>query len=251
MGHERLGLLPKSKKWRAIVSELATFESGSIAEFDIAEQTLAALGPLYRDLANDASVRVAFSFLVELARSTRFPEVSVSVADKSPLGLASELARRMAATSGSLETRELVKRAAADAIATWHRENSAEQSDLFSESAPQSRWTELGSGAGFCEISRLYFAKLTERYLNYFLEREASAVIPDLGARERFQKRLYDHVSDVSRHSFESAKITQSYAAGWFNKNALKTLPSDAQTKRFLAYAFEKLREEFRREGEK
>ncbi len=251
MGHERLGMLPKSKKWRAIVSEVATLESGSSTASDIAEQTLAALGSRYRDLANDTSVRAAFSFLVELARSAGSPGLSASVTDKSPLELVSELARRMRATNGSLETRELVQRAAADAIATWHRENSAGQADLFSDSAPRSRWNELGSGAGFCEISRLYFAKLTERYLNYFLEREASAVIPDLSARESFQKRLHDHVSEVSRHSFESAKITQSYAAGWFNKNALKAMPSDAQTKRFLAYAFEKLREEFRREGEK
>ena len=143
----------------------------------------------------------------------------------------------------------LAQRAAADAIVTWRRENYAEQPDLFLDSAPRSRWNGLGSGAGFCEMSRLYFAKLTERYLNYFLEREASAVIADLGARERFKNRLSAHVSEVSRHSFESAKITQSYAAGWFNKNALGTSPSNTQTKKFLAYAFEKLREEFRREG--
>lgn len=250
MGHERLGMLPKTKKWRVIVSEVAAYESGSIAASSIAEQTLTALGSRYRDLANDPSVRATFSFLVEIAQSAASLETTTSIADKSPLDLVSELARRMrATTSGSLETRELAQRAAADAIVTWRRENYAEQPDLFLDSAPRSRWNGLGSGAGFCEMSRLYFAKLTERYLNYFLEREASAVIADLGARERFKNRLSAHVSEVSRHSFESAKITQSYAAGWFNKNALGTSPSNTQTKKFLAYAFEKLREEFRREG--
>lgn len=250
MGHERLGMLPKTRRWRVIVSEVAAYESESIAASNIAEQTLTALESRYCGLANDPSVRTAFSFLVEIAQSAASVETTTSIANKSPLELVSELARRTrATTNGSLETRELVQRAAADAIVTWHRDNSADQSDLFSDSAPRSRWNGLGSGAGFCEISRLYFAKLTERYLNYFLEREASSVIADLGARERFKNRLSDHVSEVSRHSFESAKITQSYAAGWFNKHALVASPTDAQTKKFLAYAFEKLREEFRREG--
>lgn len=250
MGHERLGMLPKTTKWRVIVSKVAACESESITASNIAEQTLTALGARYSDLANDPSVRTAFSFLVEIAQSAASVETTTSIANKSPLELVSELARRMrATTNGSLETRELVQRAAADAIVAWRRENSAEQPDLFLDLAPQSRWSELGSGAGFCEMSRLYFAKLTERYLNYFLDREASAVITDLGARERFKNRLSDHVSEVSRHSFESAKITQSYAAGWFNKNAIGASPSNTQTKKFLAYAFEKLREEFRREG--
>jgi len=250
MGHERLGMLPKTKKWRVIVSEIGAYEAGSITASNIAEQTLTALGSRYCELANDPNVRTAFSFLVEIAQSAASADATTSVANKSPLELVSELARRMRATTkGSLETRELVQRATADALVAWHRENSAEQSDLFSASAPRSRWNELGSGAGFCDMSRLYFAKLTERYLNYFLEREASAVITDFGTRERFKSRLGEHVSEVSRHSFESAKITQSYAAGWFNKNALGASPSDMQTKKFLAYAFAKLREEFRREG--
>ena len=108
MGHERLGMLPKTKKWRVIVSEVAAYESGSIAASSIAEQTLTALGSRYRDLANDPSVRATFSFLVEIAQSAASLETTTSIADKSPLDLVSELARRMrATTSGSLETREL------------------------------------------------------------------------------------------------------------------------------------------------
>lgn len=148
-----------------------------------------------------------------------------------------------------METRELALRAATDAIGTWHRENTA-QTELFGDSA-STAWQGLGNGAGFCELSRLYFAKLTERYLNYFLEREASAVLPNLSARERFKHRLGEHVAEVSRHSFESAKITQSYAAGWFNKHARDVEPREAEISAFLSYAFFKLREDFRREGGK
>jgi hypothetical protein len=251
MGHERLGILPKTQKWRVIVSEVASVETGGVNVSAIADQTLAAIGSKYSDLGSDESVRAAFSFLVDIARSASSPETAPAISDKTPLALVLELSKRIHMTGDSLEARELVIRAAADALSTWHRDNSTGQSSLFGDTAQQSGWNGLGNGAGFCEISRLYFSKLTERYLNYFLEREASAVISDLGARERFKSRLSEHVSDVSRHSFESAKITQSFAAGWFNKHAIAKTPSEAQVKKFLAYAFQKMREEFRREGDK
>ncbi len=181
MGHERLGILPKTQKWRVIVSEVASVETGDVHVSAIADQTLAAIGSKYSDLGSDESVRTAFSFLIEIARSASTPDTSI--ADKTPLSLVLELSKRIHTTGDSLEARELVIRAAADALSTWHRDNSTGQSSLFEDAATQSNWNGLGSGAGFCEISRLYFSKLTERYLNYFLEREASAVIPDLGAR--------------------------------------------------------------------
>jgi hypothetical protein len=249
MGHERLGVLPKTKKWRAIVSEIAAQEPGDNTVATISENTLAALGSRYRDLSNDPAVQSAFNYLVELARSAASPDAQI--ANRSPLALVSELAQRLRNIEGSLETRELAQRAAADAIATWHRENVANETDLFQESAPPNRWDGLGSGAGFCELSRFFFASLTERYLNYFLEREASAVISDFDSREKFRQRLGAHVSELSMHAFESSKITQSYAAGWFNKHALTARPSNKRVEGFLSYAFEKLREEFRREGGK
>lgn len=249
MGHERLGVLPKTKKWRAIVSEISAHDVDGTKASTLSENTLTALESRYLNLSDDPAVRLAFSFLTELARSAASPDTSI--ADKTPLRVVSELSQRLQDSGGSLETRELIQRAAADAIGAWHRENTVDQSDLFQDSAPPSRWTGLGSGSGFCELSRLFFAGLTERYLNYFLEREASAVIPDFASRETFRHRLNAHVSEVSRHAFESSKITQSYAAGWFNKHALAAPPTEKRVNGFLSYTFEKLREEFRREGGK
>lgn len=247
MGHERLGILPKTKKWRAIVSQIATNDASTLNASIIAEDSLKALGFRYKDLALDESVRIAFAFLIDMAQSAATQSGSHKIQDKTPLNLVSELAKQLKSADGSLETREIVQRATADAIATWYRENS-NQSDLFKDIAATSPWSNLGNGAGFCEISRLYFSKITERYLAYFLSREATSALTDLNARERFSENLRRHISDVSHHSFESAKITQSYAAGWFNKHAVKERPSDTQINRFLSYAFSKLREDFKRE---
>jgi len=169
---------------------------------------------------------------------------------RASLTLVSELSARTRATNGSLEVREIANRAAADAIAAWYVENGA-QADLFDDWPTKARWKGLATGAGFCELSRRYFSKLTERYLAYFLEREISAALPNLSVRDEFQRGFNQHIGDVSRHSFETAKITQSFAAGWFNKNVLDGSPTDAEVARFLSYAFSKLREDLRREDKR
>lgn len=249
MGHERLGLLPKTKRWRMIVAEIASMDAPPSDVPEIARHTLNALGSRYVDLASDKSVEAAFAFIVDVSRAAAGQLSSVELAGRSPLNLTADVTKRLGANEASLEASELVRRAAADAIATWSRENATTQSELFADSESHNPWRALGTGAGFCELSRLFFSRLTERYLSYFLDREASAALPSLQAREQFRQQLQKHLGDVSKHSFETAKITQSFAAGWFNKIAAKNQPSAAQLRHFLSYAFEKLREDLRREG--
>ena len=248
MGHERIGVLPKTKRWRAIVAEIAAVDAPPSDVPEIARHTLSALGSRYVDLASDAAVGAAFGFLVDMARAAAEKRVATDIATKSPLRIVADLGQRLGATEGSLETAEIVRRAAADAIATWGRENATTQSELFTDSASRTPWRGLGTGAGFCELSRLFFSRLTERYLSYFLDREASAALPNLQAREQFRRQLQEHLGEVSKHSFETAKITQSFAAGWFNKHAVTNKPTRAEIQRFLSYAFAKLREDLRRE---
>jgi len=81
------------------------------------------------------------------------------------------------------------------------------------------------------------------------LEREASAQLPSFEARESFAKSLHVHIEEVSRHAFETSKITQSFAAGWFNNHARESRPTDTEIRGFLATAFGKLQEEMQREA--
>ena len=168
--------------------------------------------------------------------------------DPSALALAQQLAGWVDQHVESQEYATLATRAAADAIAFWTRRNSA-QAELFaSESTAADLWRRAASGGAFSEVMRVFFASFIERYLNYFLEREASAEIPTLRERELFAARLQHHVQDLSRHAFETTKIAQSFAAGWFNKNARDHLPTDESLRGFLAFAFGKLRAELERE---
>jgi hypothetical protein len=110
-------------------------------------------------------------------------------------------------------------------------------------------WASASTGAGFSEIARLYLARLTERYLRYFLEREASAVIKSVEERERFTDNLHRSIDSVSQYAFETSQIAQSFAAGWFNKYARLQTPNNALLSNFLRVAFGKMREELKREA--
>ncbi|HYK87259.1 MAG TPA: hypothetical protein VE398_00715 [Acidobacteriota bacterium] len=258
MGHERIGRLPRSVSWRNIVSALDDAASGSDTDFaTLAAKTLELVRSRFQALHRDTGVQAAFGFIVALARSQpatigsrASPNLSLP-SDATPFRLSVALNEWVDTHAQSNEYAELSKRAAAEAIAAWHNQQSHQPSLFAQGSAGSSReaWSAASTGAGFSEVSRMFLARLTERYLRYFLEREASAAITNIDARERFSERLHKSVDLVSQHAFETSRIAQSFAAGWYNKHARHQTPNNASLSTFLRIAFEKLREELRREA--
>jgi hypothetical protein len=257
VGHERIGVLPPTTQWRKIVAELAKLPSAQANVPQLASGTLECVRTRFREIHRDTGVQAAFEFLVGLAAtgginapSSEWSNLPVDfTGNPSLLRIAQALRTWVSGREDSLEYRSIAERAATDAITTWHSRQS-EQGYLFGSSDEAVNvWKKAANGAGFCELSRLFFAKFTERYLNYFLEREASAALPTIEDRERFREQLRQHVDQISQHAFETAKITQSFAAGWYNRHARRGRPSQREVERFLSIAFGKIREELLREG--
>lgn len=256
MGHERVGVLPKSRKWRTIVAEVGATAAGDADIAAVATDTLGAVRRRYEHIHEDAGVRAAFEFLVGLSNAplpadkrAGWADLDVNLdANPSALQLAKALRTWVAARIQSREVGEIATRAATDAIVRWQAEHQ-QQGPLFPSDDAGFVWSKAASGAGFSEVSRLFFSSFTERYLKYFLEREASAILPTIDERERFSRDLSRHVDAVSRHAFETSKITQSFAAGWYNKHAHGERPSPRRVESFLRTAFAKLREELAREA--
>jgi hypothetical protein len=167
-----------------------------------------------------------------------------------PLALAKAVQSWISDRTDSPEYARIAQRAATDTIVAWTKERSSQQRLFATEDDNLAVWGQAANGAGFCEVSRLFFANFTERYLSYFLEREATSVLINLERREQFTVGIHQHVDEISKHAFETAKITQSFAAGWFNKNAQHSVPSSNEIEGFLTVAFKKLRDELRREGD-
>lgn len=258
MGHRRVGVLPKTQRWRDLVDQLEAFSGDESELASVVAGTLEGVRDRFARIESDTSVRASFEFLVTLAfaSGTEEPLAQLRAAGidlkegESPLALASAFASWLEARTDLPEYASIAGAAACDALSRWHRKNIPDTPSLFGKDFERfSVWRKLSTGAGFCELARLYFASCTERYLRYFLEREASRAIENLFERDKFDRMLSSHIDDVSRHAFETAKITQSFAAVWFNKHLKTGLPDDEAKAAFLSLAFGKIRDELRREG--
>lgn len=257
MGHKRLGYLPKTKAWREIVKLIGDYAAGSAEITSIANKTLQKVQARFDNLGSDPSVQAAFEFLVKFSfafqkeNPTKYLTES-KILDKEELTII-KIARAAAVYKNSdiksHEYQAFATQSAIDAITIWYKNNIDKGSGLFNEDIDKvAVFRKTGHGDGFSEISRMYFSRLTERYLKYFLDREASIQITNLDERKRFSSEITNYISAISKHAFETSKITQSYSAGWFNKYSKNNEPQNKEIKRFLSYAFSKMKSEMLRE---
>ena len=257
MGHERIGILPKSKRWASIVDQIALFSHDNNNVAAIAKKTIRNVRKRLEDIERDGGVQAAFKFLVILtiASKTENPKDTLRIhgitlpENISPIQIAKAVKSWVSENIESKEYATIAKSAAIDAISEWYRIHNVQTKNIFTgEFDPFDVWRKAASGRGFCELSRFYFSKFTERYLKYFLEREASASISNINDRNHFNKKIEGHIDDISKHAFEIAKITQSFAAGWFNKYVKDKVPTNLIIRRFLSLTFGKMRAELLRE---
>ena len=258
MGHERVGALPHTKRWRDVVGQLAESSGSPEDVAAIASDILENVRVQLRKIHTDDGVVAAFQFLVALTKSASSEgQVEASLSPRidfagspSTLRLIGQLRSWVEAQGGSREYGDIAAKASADAISLWSSQQSMQGSLFTGPGDPREIWQRADNGAGFCEVSRLFFSKFTERYLNYFLEREASASMGSISDRDRLATQLREHVDGVSKFAFETSRITQSFAAGWFNIHARDRYPSIDESRGFLSLAFGKMREELKREAD-
>ena len=255
MGHVRIGFLPHTQQWNAIVNQISTYDNSTSTVAIVADRTLDAIRKEYENLQYDESVKKSIRFLSGIIVSSRQDnqidflqnngyEIDGNMTLFSVIGC---LCKALQTENESLEINKLVKDATVQAIMKYYQYHSEDQLSLFeSENNP---FTNKGSGREFCELARLFFASFTEKQIRYYIDREASRVINDFTKYTLFSKSLTEHSVEVSKHAFEISQIMQSFAAGWFNKYALDHMPSESCITDFLRIAFGKMREEFRLEA--
>lgn len=254
MGHERIGFLPKTQTWNKIVTQLTQFDNNHDIVSQIAEQTLENIRTLYKKMYDDDSVYKAIKFLTVLSISANHNDQisflrtnEININEISLYSLAYCIKEYVKTEKGSLETNKIANDAILEAIAKYEHNNRNFQNELFNSNT-ESLWSKIGNGSNFCELARLFFASFTDRHLRYYLEREAAHSIDNFQKFDNFKKTLHEQ---ITQHSFETAKIMQSFAAGWFNRYAVSGVPTKEEISGFLKLSFEKMREEFRREAKK
>lgn len=256
MGHKRTPFLPKTRKWRDIVEAISDYHSNTDTIPSITYNTLENVKSRFVNIENDKGVNAAFKFLIYLSFANKLDNPSEFLKSRgieiegrvTPLRLSKVLNNWLNEYTDSAEYLSLAKSAIVDSLSHWYSNHNVSQEKLFDLTDNYEVWRKTSDGAGFCEISRIYFSKFIERYLKYFLEREASGNISSLSERIKFNDNLEKYIESISQHSFETSKITQSFSAGWFNKNVAKEIPSDKKIRNFISYSFAKIRLELSKE---
>lgn len=257
MGHERVGVLPKSDRWRKIVSDIAHLPESNFSVENIVEKTAQALNDRLRRLHLDEGIQDVFTFLLILSISAKSNEPTKYLSTygfdlggkpATPLFLAHILSSYSIHENASQEYFELAKNAAIRTLADYYSQESRQQDIFYPVDDPFIVWRKTSDGSGFCVFARKFFTHLTSSYIRYFLDREASVELPTIEERERFQNNLKIHIERMNHHSFETSKITQSFTAGWYNKYTKEGLPERDNILSFLQVAFNKIRDSLNRE---
>ncbi len=105
----------------------------------------------------------------------------------------------------------------------------------------------LSQGDRFASLARDFFARLTQRSLDYFLSRELAKHVGDEGRfRTDAERRAFD--AAIAQHCREASRIVEDYAGGWYGKTVWQEgrLTEDAARK-FARYGFKKIRDELGR----
>jgi len=254
MGHVRLGILPKSRKWNQLVNELrlgADIDQIAASAANAAEASLQAA-------SNDPAFLHAFWLLTQVPLAARGPEfaqnlrrLGLEIRNQPGLmdvaaAISSAVDRHAREQGRRTDLGEMAQMAAVESLTALVGPNLP---SLFEPNAGEVQ-REIGRFAGgdrFSKLAREFFARLTQRSLDYYLSRELSN---HTGAGERFgddaARSQFDDALD--RHCREAARIVEAFAGGWYGKNVYQSSGLTPEAiRRFAPVAFKKIRAELRK----
>ncbi|MFN7990033.1 MAG: hypothetical protein U0529_21350 [Thermoanaerobaculia bacterium] len=253
MGDNRLGPLPRTRRWSEVVDLVGAGASSAA----VAAATLDAADEVLSGAADDPTLARSFWLLTQIPDAARSPNFAKALQD---LGLAvsdepsaSELTAAFTeAVDREIDSRrartgpgELAQFAAVESLSALFRDQT---SPLFGSSPDEVRLQlgKLGTPARFGQLARSFFARFTERFLSYYISKELPRHIgpggrfSDLEEQKAFREALATHCG-------QAARIVEDFAGGWYSKARFEGELSEARARRFLGYAFKKIRGELRR----
>ncbi|MBP3954805.1 hypothetical protein J8F10_05855 [Gemmata sp. G18] len=255
MGSIRLGALPDTKPWRAVIGRIA--DGASVAAVAGATSAAAVRG-LRLSKADPGVTRVLY-LLAHTALGARRDDFAAAlgehqIAVPDPPGLFDLTAGYAAAVRRwHLETRtpqtDLGHMAALAATEALTQCVGARSGTLFPTGQEVHRAArELSTRNGFALLAHEFYARFTRRFLLYHLSRELSQHV---GGNGRFATPGEHNafLADLDTHCREAAVIVREYAGGWYSKAKFEAGITAEQAGRFSAYSLTKLRRELEVRG--
>jgi hypothetical protein len=253
MGHIRLGVLPKTIKWRQVVAKLEVGDKADAvaqAAFEAAESNL-------NSASQDPAFLESFWLLTQLPIAARGPAFT---SDARSLGLSlpdnpslMQIASAISAAvdqktrGGRTDLGEMAQMAAVESLVAVV---GPQLPLLFGPSSfdVQRAIGRLSSGQQFAVLAQEFFARLTQRILHYYLSRELANHV---GRGKRFaddaERTDFDAALDL--HCREASRILREFAGGWYGKTAYQQRDgiTPEAVRNFAPVAFRKIRDELRK----
>jgi hypothetical protein len=220
MGHIRLGRLPATKKWQqviALLSREAAIEQVAAASAEAAEISL-------EHARLDPALSQSFWLLTQIplaARSPNYPDSlrSLGVAVHATPSMMETIGAFSAAvdrhvdrSGGRTDLGELAQHAAAESLAAMA---GSDLPGLFGPTSEDARLA-LGKFAApdrFARLARDFFARLTQRHLDYYLSRALSNHVgPGCGIGSIDGHTAFN--AALEQHCREAARIVEAFAGG-------------------------------------
>ncbi|MBJ6370779.1 hypothetical protein [Sedimentitalea arenosa] len=255
MGHNLLGVLPRTKRWSEVVSRLedgGTTASVATAGIRAAETQFLRAS---RDPVFVEAVRILLSVPLA-ARDEKFGE-ALRDADIPVSGDPELLDLLTAATvrldevrSGASNTSDMGELAGRALISTLSRAIGGALPGLF-EATPEdvrARTRQLSWSKGISELSRQFFGELMAETLSYWLDRTLATHV---GTGLRFEDVASRNAFDVDMRSYTMniTRIIQEFSGGWYGKTLHKKgFFGSGEAAEFGAVALKKIVSELKRD---
>jgi hypothetical protein len=263
MGHTRLGAIPKTRKWHAVV-ELMTQGSGEslVMTEDVRDIARAALDAAQAGLEKskkDPGLKYAFYLLTQIvlaARQDNLTESLGSIGIHLPKGatgfdLACEaqfaIDKLLSHEGTRSDVAEIAQKSLGQALSelTSHRTTS-----LFDQSTAELQMAlrECSTKSGFSDLSQKFFGSFVSQYLNFYLSRVTAGSLDTQRLKQLGDLNEFNRVLQL--HCEQSARIIRDFSGDWYSKTEYQEGITPSNTTRFIAVAIKKIKAELEKQKE-
>lgn len=255
MGHIRIARLPKVRGWKEVISLLST-ENSSPA--DISGATARAAKEYFGKIKTDPSLVFTYWLLTQItykARTVDFANelcnIGLNIGEvTSALDFLSNIANfsrvQIKLRGESFPLSEFAQLSLREVLTETIGQHSK---SLFGTTKEDIRLAcrRYSNPNQFAKLARLYFSKITNRILQFFVSKESPNQV---GKGRKFEdvSELADFNSALEGYCYQSAKIVEVFAGGWYSKRNWQGEISESDAQGFVAVAMKKLRTEIARE---
>ena len=224
MGHIRLGNLPRTRKWQQVVALI----EGGAGTAQIANATISAAEQGFKIAVEDKGLVETIWLLTQLplaAKSEDFGQalqsVGLDVSDSPGLmevlgAFSDAIDKKLTNNGGRTDLGEMAQMAATE---TMTQIIGSRTQSLFGTTSDdvKNAFSKLATNKQFSIFARDFFARLTNKCLDYFVSKAVSHHIGE-GKRFRTLAQQGEFTKALGTHSREASKIIEEFSGGWFSK---------------------------------